>query len=124
MAAHCLHFNWARHLASHRNRQTDYYYYYAAADTPDQPVPIASPLSGPPLSTPGGQVRPRMGGGSPTPLPSWCRVPGMPIIGGEPPKNIIPLRMAIFDTSVPLLRSGTDKNFHFWHGPIALMDPP
>ena len=76
---------------------------------------------------PGGRVRPRMGGiplgagGPGTPYnggedppqtpPLYARGPVRPIMGGKPPQtpqNTVPSRMAIFDTSVPSLRSGTD----------------
>ena len=110
--------NRARHLGLVRlgtDRQTDYYY-YAAADPPDRPGPIASPpLPGPPLLTPGGRVRPRMGGRIPPKPPLLAQGgPGTPYNGGgNPPKPPKTLFLREWPFSIPQSPrpsgSGTEK---------------
>ena len=86
----------------------------AAADPPDRPGPIASPPAWAPSIDAGGPGTPYNGGEDPPQTPPlYAPGPVRPIMGGKPPQtpqNTIPSRMAIFDTSVPSLRSGTDEN--------------
>ena len=116
-----FHLNRARqlglvHIATDKqtDRQTDR---QTTTTTAPQLIPLTSrvlllpPLPAPPLLTPGGLVRPRIGGRIPPNPPSLRPWHGTPYNGGKPPQtpqSTVPSRMAIFDTSFPSLRSGTD----------------